>query len=330
MHDESHEPSTNTPGLSRRETLSLGAGALAGLALAGVAGAQNNSTAPVAADPVNRRMLAGQVALVTGGARGIGQAIAVTLARHGANVAVLDVARHIEGASYPLASPADLAETARLIQAEGQRALTIQADIRDTEAMRAATERTIRELGPLDIVCANAGICSYPDSLAVTTDAELHNVIGVNLIGTANTLRAVIPHMQPRKTGRIIVTAASDGRHGAGGVSHYSASKWGLYGLMKGVAQELGPSGITVNAVTPTGVVTAMTSNEATYRWANRQNPSEENLEAALRAYNVLPVGRLQPQDVADAVLFLVSPGARFITGASIDVAAGANTKYTA
>ena len=240
----------------------------------------------------------------------------------------LDIAGPIPTVTqYPLATPEDLAETARLIEAAGRRALTIQVDVRDTDGMRAAADRVAAELGRLDMVIANAGIAVY-GPLGEVSPQAFQDVVDVNLIGVANTMRAALPHLGDG--GRIVATASTEGRHGAPAVASYTAAKWGVIGLVKAIAIEVGQQNIRVNAVTPTGVVTALTENEATYAWANPDDPTRENLEAALRAYNVLPVGRLQPQDVADGVLFLVTSGSRYISGAALDLAAGANSRYTA
>lgn len=316
-------------GLTRRRVLAGGA-ALASLAIAGdrmsmtdaEVAAQDSTSAP-ASGP-----LEGEVALVTGAARGIGRAIAVTLAQNGADVAALDIAAPIATVTqYQLATPADLAETGRLIEAEGRRALTIRVDVRDAEGMRRAADRVAAELGRFDMAIANAGICVY-GPLGDVSPQAFQDVVDVNLIGVANTMRAALPHLG--NGGRIVATASTEGRHGAPAVASYAAAKWGVIGLVKAIATEVGQQNIRVNAVTPTGVVTAMTENEATYAWANPADPTRENLEAALRAYNVLPVGRLQPQDVADGVLFLVAPDSRYVSGAALDLAAGANARYTA
>lgn len=261
------------------------------------------------------------VAIVTGAGRGIGRACAVALARAGADVVVVDIAKNIPGHPVALATPQDLAETVRLVLAVGRRCLSIQADVRDMKQMREVVARTIKELGKVDIMIANAGI-SDASPLVEATDAQWRNVIDVNLIGAANTIRAVLPHMVERKQGRIVAVTSTFGRQGNAGNANYVASKWGLIGLVKSAALEAAPNNITVNAVAPTGVRTGLGGSQT----AEQRKIGEQKL----REYNALPIGMLEPSDVADSVVFLVSPQAKYLTGITLDVAAGANAKYTA
>lgn len=308
--------------IARRGLLAGGAAALAGLAT----GATESAAQPGQMGSGSTE-LRGQVALVTGAARGIGRACAVALARAGADIAAVDIARDIQGHPIPLATAEDLAETVRLIEAEGRRALSIRADVRDMAQMRAATERAVRELSRVDVLLANAGI-NAPTPLVREAGEEgdrcWRNVIDVNVLGTANSIRAVLPHMASRKQGRIIAVTSTFGRQGNAGNANYVASKWAVIGLVKAAAIEAGPTGITVNAVAPTGVRTGL------------GGPQTQTAEARAKAdeffrtsYHYLPVGALEPEDIGGAVVFLASPGGRYISGAVIDVAAGANARYT-
>lgn len=143
-------------------------------------------------------------------------------------------------------------------------------------------------------------------------------------------MRAVIPHMIERKSGRIVVVGSSSGRHGGPKTSHYYASKWGVIGLVKSMALELAPHNILVNAVAPTSVRTIMALNDTAYQWANPDNPTQEGMEQAMRNYNALSVAFIEPEEVAHGVLFLASDDANNITGTTLDIAAGANARYTA
>lgn len=262
-------------------------------------------------------MLEGQTAFVTGAARGIGRAVAVSLARAGARIALVDAVANLGSVEYPLASPADLDETMRLVEAAGSQAITIPADVRELAAMREAADRTVAAFGAIDIAIPNAGVLTMAP-LAEMGEAQWDDVIAVNLSGVARTMMAVLPVMRKQKRGRIIVTASCNGRAGSAGSPSYNASKWGVIGLVKSVAVEEARHGITVNCVNPTGVATAMSLQPAYV----------DAFRAHLRAFNAQDRDFLQPEEVAEAMLFFASPAAVVITGEALDVAAGANTRW--
>jgi NAD(P)-dependent dehydrogenase (short-subunit alcohol dehydrogenase family) len=205
--------------------------------------------------------------------------------------------------------------------------LAIQADVRRFDQVRDATARAIRELGAVDILVANAGVVSY-NPLVDMTPQQWQDVIDVDLTGQFNSFKAVAGHMSDRQHGAIIAVVSTEGRHGAPQLCHYQAAKWGLVGLLKGAATELGPRNVRVLGVAPTGVRTPFVLNEATYRWAGGDGP--EDLEAALRAYNTQPVGLIEPEDVAHSIAFLASRDAHLISGTVLDVSAGASTRWSA
>ena len=212
--------------------------------------------------------LMGKVAVVTGAARGIGRATAVALARAGASVAGIDVCAPV----YPPtgvepATPADLKATGHEVEAAGRRWLGIRVDQRDRAALRAAAERIEAELDGVDILFANAGIQAFRPLLEMDDD-HWRVQIDNNLTGTANAIRAFAPSLVRRGGGRIIVTSSTQGRHGTKYGAAYSASKWGIIGLMKSAALELGPHHITVNAVIPGLIDTALTRHEERYAQA--------------------------------------------------------------
>ena len=292
------------------------------LAIGGGAAAQTDQT--------GRRSpaLIGQSALVTGAARGIGRAVAVRLAREGADVAVLDIAGQIASVPYPMAQPADLEETKRLVEGEGRRALIIQADVRDRKAMSEAVRQAVQAFGKLDILVPNAGVLTFAP-LHEMKDSEWDDVIDVNLTGVARTIQAALPHMVERRYGRIAVVNSCNSRFGSAQSASYNASKWGVLGLVKCAALEYAKQGITVNAVNPTGVRTPMIINDATLRWADPQNPGPQAIDHYLRtSLNAQDVGLIEPEDVAVVIPFLCSPDAHRVTGEAIDVAAGANVRW--
>ncbi|MFJ8579544.1 SDR family NAD(P)-dependent oxidoreductase [Micromonospora sp. NPDC093277] len=292
---------------------------------------------PSAAPPA--RPLTGRVAVVTGAARGIGRAAAVALAEAGADVAGLDVAGPVSPIlDFSPATPEDLAETGRLVTAAGGRWSGHVADQRNIGAVRAVAEAVERDRGGVDVVFANAGIQAFKPLLEMA-DADWHDQVDVNLTGTANVLRVFAPLLVRRGGGRIIVTSSSQGQHGTRNGSAYSASKWGLLGLVKSAALELGGYGITVNAVIPGLVDTALTRHQDRYAQAiveGGRTPSgepgtdERTAVEMLRAKTPLGVPWVQPADVAPLVVFLASDQARMVSGTSFAATAGDSAHVTA
>ena len=275
--------------------------------------------------------LRGKVAVVTGAARGIGRASAVALAREGADVVGLDICAPVYPPSgVTPATKDDLAETGRLVAAAGRRWLGIVADQRDMAALRDAAARVERELGGLDIVFANAGIQAFAPLLEMD-DEHWRVQVDSNLTGSANVIRAFAPLLVRRGGGRIIVTASTQGQRGMLNGAAYSASKWGIFGLVKSAALELAPHRITVNAVVPGLIDTPLTRHEERYAQvieAARQTPEGMPAdEATARELKTLqtPLGVpwLAPEEVAPTVVFLASEEARMITGSTFEVTGG-------
>jgi NAD(P)-dependent dehydrogenase (short-subunit alcohol dehydrogenase family) len=212
--------------------------------------------------PGRGSMLQDKVAVVTGAARGIGRAIAVEMAANGADVVVVDIAGKVSPASNAVpATPEELDETVRIVKSFGRRCEAIKADIRDIGAMRQVADKVERDYGKIDIVVANAAIQRWVPLLEME-DSDWRDVIDNNLNGTANTVRAFASKMVARKKGRFILLSSMQGKHGTKDASSYSASKWGILGLMKSAAMELGEHNITVNALIPGLVDTALTRYE--------------------------------------------------------------------
>lgn len=284
-------------------------------------------------------LLAGRVAVVTGAARGIGRATAIALARSGAAVAGIDICATVDPRSgVTPATREELDETGRLVKAEGVQWLSLVADQRSLAGLREANEMIERELGPVAILFANAGIQSFHPLLEME-DADWNITIDTNLTGTANALRAFAPGMARRGYGRIIVTTSTQGRHGTLNASAYSASKWGILGLMKSAALELGPHGITVNALVPGLIDTALTRHEERYAQAlevGGKTPSgdvtkdEAAAREALAKKSPLRVPWIDPADISPVVVFLASDAAKMVSGAAYDVTAGDSANLTA
>ena len=284
--------------------------------------------------PGRGTMLTGKVAVVTGAARGIGRAIAVEMAANGADVVALDIAGPVSTASNAVpATSAELDETVRQIRAYGRRGEAIRADIRDIAALRRVADHVDQAYGKIDIVVANAAIQRWVPLMEME-DADWRDVIDNNLNGTANTVRAFAPKMIARRKGRLILLSSMQGKHGTKDAASYSASKWGILGLMKSAALELGPYNITVNALIPGLVDTALTRYDKrlseTIGETGRKAPAHPTPQEAwdIRAPTVpLRVGWLQPDDISPAAVFLASDAANMVTGAEYEVTGGDSAK---
>jgi SDR family mycofactocin-dependent oxidoreductase len=260
--------------------------------------------------------LAGRVALITGAANGQGRATALALAAEGASIAALDVARPLAYPGYALGTPEGLASLAQECRARGALCLTFAADVRDDAAISAAVAETIARLGRIDILFNNAGICGYGLAHELTEEAW-DAMLDINLKGPWLVARRVIPHMIARRSGVIVNSSSVAGMRGMARLSHYAASKWGLVGLTKSWALELAPHNIRVVSLHQTGVNTPMNDGLAALEGATPREIAERS------AGNLLPVPWIEPEDVAAAVVYLVSDRARFITGSQFVLDAG-------
>jgi (+)-trans-carveol dehydrogenase len=272
----------------------------------------------------------GKVAFITGAARGQGRSHAVRLAADGADIIAIDICHDVEGA-LPMATPDDLAETVKLVEALDRRIVAAQADVRDFDALKAAVDEGVAQLGRLDIIVANAGIASIGGPVQSMDAANWKHTIDINLTGLWHTARAGIPHLLAGgRGGSIVLTSSVGGMHAMPNMSHYVSAKHGVVGLMRSLAVELGQHGIRVNSVHPTNVNTPMFMNEGTFKLfrPDLENPGPDDVAAiAAQFMHVLPVGWVEPEDVSNAIAFLVSDEARYITGVTLPVDAGALIK---
>jgi SDR family mycofactocin-dependent oxidoreductase len=264
--------------------------------------------------------LRGQTAIVTGAAHGQGRAVALALAKAGANVAAIDVARPLAYPSYGMGTGEDLRSLQNEIETLGVAAVTFAADVRDDAAVAAAVRSTAERFGRIDVLFNNAGICAYGLAHELT-EAEWDAMLDINLKGAWIVARHVIPHMIRRTAGVIINNSSVAGLRGMNRLSHYAASKWGLVGLTKSWAIELAPHGIRVVSIHPTGVNTPMNDGLAAMEGMTPREIAERS------AGNLLPVPWIEPDDVAEAVVWLASPRARFVTGSQLVLDAGLLTR---
>ena len=283
--------------------------------------------------PGRGSMLEGKVAVVTGAARGIGRAIAVEMASNGADVIAIDIAGYVSPASNAIPStPEELDETVRMIRSFGRRSEGIKADIRDINALRDISDKIEQNYGKIDIVVANAAIQRWVPLLEMQ-DSDWRDVIDNNLNGTANTVRAFAPKMVARKKGRFILLSSMQGKHGTKDASSYSASKWGILGLMKSAAMELGEHNITVNALIPGLVDTPLTRYEKRLSETMGEEGQKVDHPTPQQAWDTraptvpLKIGWLQPDDVSPAAVFLASDAANMVTGAEYEVTGGDSAK---
>jgi SDR family mycofactocin-dependent oxidoreductase len=272
----------------------------------------------------------GKVAFVTGAARGQGRSNAVRLAQEGADIIAVDICRKFEASAADGATPEDLEVTAGLVKDAGGRVVTAEVDVRDFDALRAAVDGGVEQLGRLDVVVANAGISTTARKLHEADEALWQEMIDVNLSGVWKTVKAGVPHiLKGARGGSIILTSSVAGFKAYPHLGHYVAAKHGVIGLMRSFAVELGQRMIRVNAVLPTHVNTPLLMNEATYRAfrPELEDPGPDDLASVCQTFHVLPIPWVTAEDISNAVLFLASDEARYITGVALPVDAGSCLK---
>ncbi|ORA33046.1 mycofactocin-coupled SDR family oxidoreductase [Mycobacterium aquaticum] len=265
--------------------------------------------------------LTGKVAFITGAARGQGRAHAVRMAKEGADVIAIDIAGPLPpSVPYDSATPDDLAETVRLVEATGRRVLAAAVDTRDLEGLRAVVDKGVAEFGRLDIIIANAGI-TVPEAWNETTPESFRDVIDINLTGTWNTVMAGAQHIiDGGRGGSIILISSAAGIKMQPFMVHYTASKHGVTGLARAFAAELGKHKIRVNSLHPGAVNTPMGTGDmmAALNRANETNPGLMQMVTPF-----LPDFIAEPEDIADAACWLASDESRFVTASRVAVDLG-------
>lgn len=267
----------------------------------------------------------GRVVLITGAARGQGRNHALRFAAEGADIIAVDACADVDTVGYDLATGEDLAETVRLVEHLDRRIVASKTDVRNLEGMKAAVDAGVAELGRLDVVVANAGIAGSGTTHELSAQ-NWHNMIETNLTGVWNTTTAATPHiLAGGRGGSMVLISSVAGMKGLPYNAHYTAAKHGVVGLMKSLANELGPQNIRVNTVNPTNVDTRMLLNDAIYKLflPDEEAPTREQVVPLLHGMHVLDIPYVQVDDVSNAVLFLAGDESRYVTGISIPVDAG-------
>jgi SDR family mycofactocin-dependent oxidoreductase len=271
-------------------------------------------------------LLEGKVAFITGAARGQGRSHAVRMAEEGADVIAVDLCAQIGTVPYGMATPEDLAETVRQVEALDRRIVASTVDVRDSAGLQSALDDGVAQLGKLDVVSANAGVFSTA-RFEDLTDDQWDDMIGVNLTGVFRTARAAVPHLKANPHGgAMVLTSSTAGVKGIPNAAHYVAAKHGVVGLMKTLANELAPHRIRVNSLHPTTVDTDMIQNPAMYglfRPDLGTSATREDAEAGFRTTNKLDVPWVESIDISNALVWLCSDLARYVTGVQLPVDAG-------
>jgi (+)-trans-carveol dehydrogenase len=276
----------------------------------------------------NRRF-EGKVVLISGAARGQGRNHAVRFAREGARVIGYDICSDLEHAPYPLATEDDLAETVRLVESAGGAMHAEVADVRDWDAVKRVTRAGIERFGRLDVVVANAGTYS-PMPVQFVPGGSWSETVDINLTGVFHTVKACLRTMvEQGEGGAVVITSSTAGLKGFYGAPAYNAAKHGVVGLMRSLALELAPNMIRVNSVHPTSVRTPMIINDVFPKLVRMdlEDPGEDDTAEFLRTMQPMDVPWIEPDDVSNLILFLASDEARYITGSTIAVDAGALQK---
>ncbi len=273
----------------------------------------------------------GKVAFVTGAARGQGRSHAVRLAQEGADIIAIDVCKPIvENTTIPAATPEDLAETADLVKGHNRRIFTAEVDVRDYDAMKAAVDTGVEQLGRLDIIVANAGIGNGGDTLDQCSEHDWQEMIDINLSGVWKSVKAGVPHLiSGGNGGSIILTSSVGGLKAYPHCGNYVAAKHGVVGIMRSFAVELGQHMIRVNSVHPTHVSTGMIMNEGTWKMfrPDLENPGPDDMAPICQMFHTLPIPWVDPIDISNAVLFFASDDSRYITGVTLPIDAGSCLK---
>jgi (+)-trans-carveol dehydrogenase len=270
----------------------------------------------------------GKVAFITGAARGQGRSHAIRLAQEGADIIAVDICEDVPGVPYAGATEADLDQTVKEVESLDRRIVARKADVRDLSSLQAAVDEGMAQFGHIDVVCANAGIGTFGPAMELSED-DWQTMLDINLTGVWKTVKAAAKPMVERgEGGSIILTSSTAGLAAFPNLAHYVAAKHGVVGLMRTLAVELAPLRIRVNSVHPTTVDTPMVQNPAMYELFGMPGATREQVAEGFKPLNALPIPWVDPVDISNAVLFLASDEARYVTGVTLPVDAGGTAPY--
>jgi SDR family mycofactocin-dependent oxidoreductase len=267
---------------------------------------------------------------ITGVARGQGRSHAIRFAEEGADIIGIDVMEPIAGSTSPAATQDEMDETIKAVEALDRRIIATKADVRNLEQVKKAVDDGVAQLGRLDVVLANAGVSTYMGPAESLTEEAFVDMVDINLIGVWRTCAASIPHLKAGgRGGSIILTSSTAGLMALANIAHYVSAKHGVVGLMRTLALELAPENIRVNSIHPTTVDTPMVNNEATFRLfrPDVENPGVDDFLEAAKVMNALPIGWIEAVDISNAMVWLASDEARYVTGVTLPIDAGAVIK---
>ena len=267
--------------------------------------------------------LEGKVVFITGVARGQGRSHAIRFAEEGADIIGIDVVDSIAGSTSPPATQSDMDETVAAVEALDRRIIATKADVRSLEQVKKAVDEGVAQLGRLDVVIANAGVSTFMGPAETLTEEAFVDMVDINLTGVWRSCAAAIPHIKAGgQGGSIIMTSSAAGLMAYPNVGHYVAAKHGVVGLMRTLALELATDNIRVNSIHPTTVDTPMVNNEATFKLfrPDLDNPTADDFIEAAKVMNAMPIGWVEAVDISNAMVWLASDEARYVTGVTLSL----------
>ena len=313
--------------LSRRNAIITGAGAVAAI---GVASLSSQTNAKEGSNTKKGHNMEGATSLITGGARGIGLASAIALAKEGSNIVLYDVAEDLPGVNYPLAKESDLYDAKKKVEEHGVNCLVHKGDVRDRNRLSQVVSQTVEQFGSLDHVVVNAGVTQI-GMIEYFTDEEVQTVIDINVTGAVRTVQSVVPIMREQQSGGITIISSLLGRQGDEWFPIYSSTKWAVIGLAKSTALIMGQHNVTCNAICPTVVKTDLMNNNYVLGSMSPQDPTWKGLEGLMTQWrNPLPMGAYEPADIGEVVRYFASKQGQKITGEVFGVTAGLFSRNTA